>query len=126
MKQASEDAFFDLAGHLPAEAAEALLEYAATGVLHFPAVLAPAGPFSHPDALRRFRVVENIEELQRALDYPWEKWAVFLHPSQRAIVERDFSGPARVAGSAGTEKKPSLRCIAPLASRKPIRMRACC
>ena len=39
-----------------------------------------------------------------ALDYPWEKWAVFLHPAQRAIVERDFSGPARVSGSAGTGK----------------------
>ncbi|MGN6102840.1 MAG: 3'-5' exonuclease, partial [Devosia sp.] len=28
----------------------------------------------------------------------------FLHPSQRGIVERDFSGPARVAGAAGTGK----------------------
>jgi superfamily I DNA/RNA helicase len=63
-----------------------------------------ADPFEHPDALRRFRVVENVEELQRALEYPWEKWTVFLHPSQREIVERDFTGPARVAGSAGTGK----------------------
>ena len=29
---------------------------------------------------------------------------VFLHPSQREIVDRDFVGPARVAGSAGTGK----------------------
>jgi len=29
---------------------------------------------------------------------------VYLHPSQRDVVERDFSGPARVAGSAGTGK----------------------
>lgn len=104
VRQASEDSFLDLAGHLPTEAAEALLQYAATGVLHRPPVAAPADPFAHPDALRRFRVVENLEELQRALEYPWEKWTVFLHPSQRSIVEQSFSGPARVAGSAGTGK----------------------
>ena len=105
IRQASEDGFFDLASHLPAEAAEALLEYAATGSLHRPA-LPPVhvDPFAHPDALRRFRIVENLEELQRALEFPWEKWTVFLHPSQREIVERDFTGPARVAGSAGTGK----------------------
>jgi superfamily I DNA/RNA helicase len=46
----------------------------------------------------------SFEELQRALDFPWEKWTVFLHPEQRQIVERDYSGPARVSGSAGTGK----------------------
>ena len=61
-------------------------------------------PFDHPDAQRRFRVMHDWEELEQALDYPWEKWAVFLHPAQRAIVERHFSGPARVSGSAGTGK----------------------
>jgi hypothetical protein len=104
VQEASEDRFLDIASHLPAEAAEALLEYAATGVLHQPPVVAPEDSFKHPDALRRFRVTENVEELERALAYPWEKWMVFLHPSQRAVVERDFSGPARVAGSAGTGK----------------------
>src|SRR5665213_4318894 len=33
IRTATEDSFFDLAAHLPAEAAEALLEYAATGIL---------------------------------------------------------------------------------------------
>jgi superfamily I DNA/RNA helicase len=45
-----------------------------------------------------------LEELERALDYPWEKWTVFLHPAQRELVECEFNGPARVAGSAGTGK----------------------
>ena len=54
--------------------------------------------------MRRIRVVENAEELEQALSYPWERWIVFLHPSQRAIVEQTFSGPARVSGSAGTGK----------------------
>ena len=46
----------------------------------------------------------NVEELERALDFPWEKWTVFLHPEQRQWVERDYTGPARVSGSAGTGK----------------------
>lgn len=36
--------------------------------------------------------------------FPWEKWTIFLHPAQRQWVERDYGGPARVAGSAGTGK----------------------
>src|SRR5690606_31635934 len=39
-----------------------------------------------------------------ALEFPWEKWTVFLHPAQRALVERDWSGPVRVGGTAGTGK----------------------
>jgi superfamily I DNA/RNA helicase len=46
----------------------------------------------------------NVEELQRALDFPWDKWTVFLHPEQRQWVESDYTGPARVSGSAGTGK----------------------
>jgi hypothetical protein len=105
LQAADEDAFLALAGRLPAEAAEALLDYASSGVLKRPApVPAEADPLAHPDTLRRFRVVENVAELEAALAFPWEKWAVFLHPAQRDIVERRFQGPARVAGSAGTGK----------------------
>jgi len=102
--EANEEKFFEIAPHLPAEAAEALLQYAAVGVLPKPEPAQAEDPYSHPDALRRFRTVENLDELRQALDAPWEKWAVFLHPSQRQIVDRDFAGPARVAGSAGTGK----------------------
>lgn len=102
---ASEDSFFDLADHLPEEAVEALLNYVATGELTPPVVAAASeDPFAHPDAARRFRTLDNVEELSRALDYPWEKWAVFLHPAQAALVARIYSGPARVSGSAGTGK----------------------
>ena len=115
VRSATEDTLLDVADHLPAEAAEALLQVAtgaapaprsAIGVEGRRSVLEPPvrDPFAHPDAQRRFRVVANVEELERALDYPWEKWTVFLHPSQRAIVERDYNGPARVSGSAGTGK----------------------
>ena len=48
--------------------------------------------------------MHNVEELERALEFPWEQWTVFLHPAQRQLVERDYNGPARVSGSAGTGK----------------------
>ena len=119
VKGATEDSLLELTEHLPEEAAEALLELATggspmrpvppahVGVMEEspPAYSSPApDPFAHPDAQRRFRTMEDAEELRQALDYPWEKWIVFLHPAQRRIVERDYGGPARVAGSAGTGK----------------------
>ena len=105
VRRANEDSILEIAGHLPAEAAEALLNLA-TGVTPPVAAYCATGadPFAHPDAQRRFRVMTNVEELAQALEYPWEKWTIFLHPAQRQLVERDYSGPARVAGSAGTGK----------------------
>lgn len=105
VKQATEDSILEVADHLPGEAAEALLELA-TGSTPAPPIhaSADADPFAHPDAQRRFRVMANAEELERALEYPWERWTVFLHPAQRELVERTYSGPARVSGSAGTGK----------------------
>lgn len=126
VRQANEDTLFQLVDHLPSEAAEALLELATGGkpkrrvaAPEVPAArvelvtgpvdldlipVTPTSPFDHPDAQRRFRVVSDIEELRLALEFPWDKWTVFLHPDQRELVERDYSGPARVSGSAGTGK----------------------
>lgn len=104
VKQADEDSLLSLAEHLPAEAAEALLELATGGKPQVAAVAQTADPFSHPDAQRRFRVMNDLEELEQALNYPWEKWSIFLHPSQQQFVARDFNGAARVSGSAGTGK----------------------
>ncbi|MBI2263762.1 MAG: DEAD/DEAH box helicase [Armatimonadetes bacterium] len=127
VKRATEGTLLALADHLPAEAAEALLELATGGKPRVsqpilvaesrdpyhvtqsvsgeprPAMKSP-NPFDHPDAQRRFRVMASVEELQRALNFPWEKWMVFLHPEQRQWVERDYTGPARISGSAGTGK----------------------
>lgn len=105
VREADEESFLTLSQHLPAEATEALLNLA-TGTR--PVVQKPAepdsDPFQHPDSQRRFRLVTSVSELQRALDYPWEKWTVFLHPAQRSLVERSYNGPVRVSGSAGTGK----------------------
>ena len=105
VKTTTEATLFDILSHLPQEAQEALLKLAVGETPEPPSPAPPeADPFAHPDAQRRFRVLTHVEELRRALDYPWDKWAVFLHPSQSALVERAFSGPARISGSAGTGK----------------------
>ena len=105
VRDADEDNLLDIASHLPEEAGEALLQIAA-GETPQPTLPVPAGadPFDHPDAMRRFRVMRDVEELAQALDYPWDRWSIFLHPAQRAIIEREYAGPARVSGSAGTGK----------------------
>lgn len=105
VRQATEDSLLDLVDHLPAEAAEALLELATGGEPKVASLAVPTvSPFEHPDAQRRFRVVSSVEELELALSSPWDKWTIFLHPEQRQLVERDYAGPARVSGSAGTGK----------------------
>lgn len=105
VKNADEDSILELADHLPAEAAEALLDIATGVTPPLPTPVMPGtDPFAHPDAQRRFRVMSNVEELEQALSYPWEKWTIFLHPNQQQLIERDFNGPARVSGSAGTGK----------------------
>lgn len=53
---------------------------------------------------RRFAVVEDDAALTAMLDAPLEKWRIFLHPSQRQLVERRWNGPVRVLGGAGTGK----------------------
>jgi superfamily I DNA/RNA helicase/mRNA-degrading endonuclease RelE of RelBE toxin-antitoxin system len=53
---------------------------------------------------KRCFVIVDDEALQQMLDAPLEKWRVFLHPTQRKLVERDWNGPIRVLGGAGTGK----------------------
>lgn len=104
VRAADEDTILAVAEHLPAEAAEAVLALATGEKPKLVATAATHNAFEHPDAQRRFRVMTSVEELARALDFPWEKWTVFLHPAQRQLVERDWKGSARVVGSAGTGK----------------------
>jgi superfamily I DNA/RNA helicase/mRNA-degrading endonuclease RelE of RelBE toxin-antitoxin system len=53
---------------------------------------------------KRCFIIVDDEALQQMLDAPLEKWRVFLHPTQRKLVERDWNGPLRVLGGAGTGK----------------------
>ena len=112
---ADEETFLNIAEHLPQEASEILLEVG-TGNISFEKAVkltrtnteqineTNGNGFAHPAAERRFRIIKDSEELALALDYPWEKWTIFLHPSQKKYVNQTFSGPARISGSAGTGK----------------------
>jgi hypothetical protein len=63
-----------------------------------------AAALTRESSQRRFALVEDDEALAAMLDAPLEKWRVFLHPSQRGLVNRSWSGPVRVLGGAGTGK----------------------
>lgn len=63
-----------------------------------------ADALDSPETMKSFVVVEGEDELRRIMAEPLEKWRVFLHPTQREIVNRNYSGAARVLGGAGTGK----------------------
>lgn len=63
-----------------------------------------AAALSSDASRRQFLLVENDEALAQVLDAPMERWRIFLHPSQRALVEHSWPGPVLVLGGAGTGK----------------------
>lgn len=67
---------------------------------------APVDPNDFEQALARPATVVSTDDqaLQMALQGDFDRWKIFLHPTQRALVERDYSGPARVSGGPGTGK----------------------
>jgi AAA domain/UvrD-like helicase C-terminal domain len=63
-----------------------------------------AAALERPSSQRQFKLVADDRELSEILAAPLEKWRIFLHPSQRALVEMSSAGSARVLGGAGTGK----------------------
>ena len=111
----TEDDLEALAPRLPSEAYDALFLYMA-GETYEQIIRnreAPTTPvdttdyvtaLSRDDSRARFVVIENDLELEEMFNAPLERWRVFLHPSQRRLVERHWNGPVRVLGGAGTGK----------------------
>lgn len=67
--------------------------------------LAVPQPDREPSTGGLLEVTELIEDqLGAAQRRPFDSWLTFLHPQQNAIVKRDYSGPARISGPAGTGK----------------------
>ncbi|SFX94517.1 UvrD-helicase domain-containing protein [Streptomyces atratus] len=111
----TEDQLLGLAEYAPQLTAEVLL------ALHdgasYDAVLEQiTSPVSVPDPVDTddFRaaaerpatmVTTTDEALREALEGgDFGRWKVFLHPTQSRLVEREYSGPARVGGGPGTGK----------------------
>ena len=63
----------------------------------------------------------SIQELiQRVFSGDFAEWELFLHPEQRPLVSRHWSGAARIRGAAGTGKTViGLHRLAELARRYP-------
>lgn len=63
-----------------------------------------SNPMQSGNALKRVFVVTEDEQLEEVLNGSFEKWKIFLHPSQRTLAYRDYNGPVKVTGGAGTGK----------------------
>ena len=107
----AEEDFEELAPRLPEEAYDALYLYMA-GETYDQIVLERERPtipvdttdfvaaLGRDDSRARFIVIENDLELEEMFNAPLERWRVFLHPSQRRLVERHWNGPR-----AGTRRR---------------------
>ena len=110
-----DDAELDaMQARLPVEAYEALFLYLA-GETYEQLVAGREAPehvdtgdfasaLNRTESRTRFVVAEDDLALEAMLNAPLEHWRVFLHPTQRRLVERHWNGPVRVLGGAGTGK----------------------
>ena len=111
---ADEDALDAIQERLPTEAYDTLFYYLA-GDSYEQLVREREAPetvdtgdfdaaLKRPESRMRFAVAADETELEAMLNERLERWRVFLHPSQRRVVERDWNGPVRLLGGAGTGK----------------------
>lgn len=101
-KEASDALFLLAAGETPEavlkELDRAKTRQANVDVTNFTAAL------DRPESKAKFKVVDTEQELLDILSKPLDLWRIFLHPSQRKIVEWNANGAIRVLGGAGTGK----------------------
>lgn len=112
----SKEAFFQAVSSIPHDAYENLswlvegfpidevLKLAASEISSGKSGENLSAALNEPLTLKSFYVLEGEDELRKIMAEPLEMWRVFLHPTQRKIVMKDYSGPARVLGGAGTGK----------------------
>lgn len=99
------DQLCEVCVELPPEVGDRLVQLASGDLVTPPAPVPLDQPLALNAGLRRsFLVSPDDELLERVLAAPRERWLAFLHPSQEDWVARDFRGPAKVSGSAGTGK----------------------
>lgn len=113
----SEDVFMDYIAIFPEELQEALVdiytEARAFEVIYNELIVKAndeeivdiSQSMLHKDTRRRFYVTQSMEELEYLMDNEeFEKWTVFLHPSQEKLVTINANGPILVEGGPGTGK----------------------
>ena len=78
--------------------------------------------FNHPAAQMEFKIIAEDEPLQEVLNTStFDEWKIWLHPTQKVFVERNYTGSGKVTGGAGTGKTVVLihRADRLLAEEKP-------
>lgn len=111
----SNDEFYNAKRSIPSDAYEAL-EWIVNGIPYeevrelyvkdAPAEISEdfATALQSENNQNSFVIVEGEGELRKIMAEPLEKWRIFLHPTQRKIVTKKYSGSAQVLGGAGTGK----------------------
>lgn len=94
----------DVCASLPSEVSDRLIDLVVGKRVVPPQPIAADRPATEAADGREFYVVRSAADLDAALKAPMQRWITFLHASQLDLVQRVFSGPARVSGSAGTGK----------------------
>ena len=67
-----------------------------------PVIEAPSATIDESELLSTEEV--NSALLEGMLASPLEEWMTFLHPDQSKLIRRNFNGPSRIRGAAGTGK----------------------
>lgn len=63
------------------------------------------GYLEKPSSQAQFAKIEGVDELRRVIESgDFGGWRVFLHPEQRKWATKDWNGPFRLSGGAGTGK----------------------
>ena len=65
---------------------------------------AETNPMQSSNALKHAFILTDDAQLEEILNGSFDKWKVFLHPSQRNLAYRNYNGPVKVTGGAGTGK----------------------
>ncbi len=97
----SEQQLFVLETQLPARVHDNLLALYLGDPLPYPD---EDSQLEESNATNKFIEFDDTEEVLAALEKPWERWLIFLSPTQRRVVKSNFTGASKVFGGAGTGK----------------------
>ena len=108
MKITDEEQLLSYIDVFPEELQEAIIDLA-TGIRNFDEVYnrlcMQNADDNGNDSIRRFYLTEDLDELELLMqNEDFEKWTIFLHPSQEKLVKMNCNGPMLVEGGPGTGK----------------------
>lgn len=103
VRNITEEEFIRNSDRFPEDIAERLFDLIAGTVVPVPDGAAPSAGRSSNGPSRQDTAILTNSEAELVFRDP-RAWAIFLHPTQRAITTASFGGPARITGGAGTGK----------------------